>query len=80
MSLFGSNGKGGVIDSIMNIKQHLTIECIYSNIFRRQGKEKAYLFKMLVDRPSSSVDFVKRIQLEGNLENAWLMFDYVKHV
>jgi hypothetical protein len=35
---------------------------------------------MLVDRLGRSVDFIKRIQLEGNLENAWPMFDYVKRI
>jgi hypothetical protein len=35
---------------------------------------------MLVDRPRSGVDLVKYMQLGGDLENAWLMFDHVKCV
>jgi hypothetical protein len=35
---------------------------------------------MLEDGPGSGVDLVKRMQPRGDLENAWLMFDYVKRV
>jgi hypothetical protein len=35
---------------------------------------------MLVDGLGSSVDLVKAMQLEGDLENAWLMFDQIKHI
>jgi hypothetical protein len=45
ISLIGSNGKGGVIDSIMNMKQHSTIEYIYSSIFPRQRKENVHLLR-----------------------------------
>ena len=31
-----------------------------------------YVFKMLEDRPRSSVDLVKRMQLGGDMENVWL--------
>jgi hypothetical protein len=77
---FGSASKGGVFDSIMSMKRYTTIEYIHGNVFLRQGKEKVYVFKMLVDRPGSGLDLVKHMQLGGDLENAWLMFDHVKHV
>jgi hypothetical protein len=35
---------------------------------------------MLEDGPGSHVDLVKRMQLGGDLENTWLMFDHVKRV
>jgi hypothetical protein len=35
---------------------------------------------MLEDRLRSGVDLVKRMQPGRDLENAWLMFDHVKHI
>jgi len=34
----------------------------------------------LLEGPGSGVDLVKRMQLDGDLENVWLMFDHVKCV
>jgi hypothetical protein len=48
--------------------------------FQAKGKDKVYIFKMLVDGSGSGMDVVKRMQPGGDLENAWLMFDHVKHV
>lgn len=64
----------------MAIKSYTTIVYIYGNIFPRQGKDKFYVFKMLVDQPGSGIDLIKRIQLGRDLENAWLIFDHVKRV
>jgi hypothetical protein len=75
-----SGSKGRAYDSIMAIKRYTTIEYIHGNVIPRQGKDKVYVFKMLVDRHRSGVDLVKYMQLGGDLENAWLMFDHVKHV
>ncbi len=47
-------------------------------MFMDQEKDKVYLFKVLVMEPESEVDLVCRMQLGGDLENAWLMFDHVK--
>jgi hypothetical protein len=80
ISLLRSGGKGGAFDSIMAIKSYTIIVYIHGNIFPRQGKDKIYVFKMLVDQPGSGVDLVKHIQPRGDLENAWLMFDHVKRV
>jgi hypothetical protein len=80
ISLSRSGSKGGAYDSIIVLKRYSTIEYIHSDVFSSQGKDKVYFFKMLVDGPGSGVDLVKYMQPEEELENAWLMFDHVKHV
>jgi hypothetical protein len=80
ISLSRSGGKRGAYDSIMAMQRYTTIEYIHGNIFPCQGKDKVYIFKMLVDGPGSDVDLVKRMQPGGDLENAWLIFDHVKRV
>jgi hypothetical protein len=80
ISLSRSGGKGGAYDSIMAMKRYTTIEYIHGNVFPGQGKDKVYVFKMLVDKPGSGVDLVKRMQPGGDLENAWFIFDHVKCV
>jgi hypothetical protein len=64
----------------MAMKRLSTIEYIHGNIFPSQGKDKVYVFKMLIDGFGSGVDIDKRMQPRGDLENAWLMFDHVKRV
>jgi hypothetical protein len=64
----------------MAMKRYTIIEYIHGNVFPRQGKDKVYVFKILVDGPRSGVDLAKRMQPGGDLENAWLMFDHVKRV
>jgi hypothetical protein len=61
ISLFRSSGKGRAYDSIMAMKRYSTIEYIHNNIFSGQGQDKVYIFKMLVDKPESGVDLVKRM-------------------
>ncbi len=55
-------------------------EFTYNRDFLGQGKEKVYIFKMLMEGPKSRVDLVRRMQPRSNLQNAWLMFDHVKYV
>jgi hypothetical protein len=62
------------------MQRYTRIEYIHANVFLYQGKDKVYVFKMLVDGPGSGVDLVKRMQLGGDLKNAWLIFDHVKCV
>jgi hypothetical protein len=38
-----------------------------------------FVFKMSKVRPGSRKHLVKRMQPGGDLEDAWIMFDYVKH-
>jgi hypothetical protein len=62
ISLSRSGGKRGAYDSIMAMQRYTTIEYIHGNVFPGQGKDKVYIFKMLVDGSGSSVDLVKRMQ------------------
>jgi hypothetical protein len=64
----------------MAMQRYTTIEYILGYVFPSQGKDKVYVFKMLVDGPGSGMDLVKRMQPGGDLANAWLMFDHVKWV
>jgi hypothetical protein len=37
--------------------------------------QKVFFFKMLVDGVAKGVNLVKQMQLGGDLENPWIMFD-----
>jgi hypothetical protein len=80
ISLSRSSSKRGAYDSIMAMQRYTRIEYIHANVFLGQGKDKVYVFKILVDGPGSGVDLVKRMQPGGDLKNAWLIFDHVKRV
>jgi hypothetical protein len=49
-------------------------------MFPGQGIDLVYLFKMSTCGPASGVSLVRRMQLGGDLENEWVMFDHVKRV
>lgn len=38
------------------------------------------MFKMLEVGNGSGVDLIKQMQLGGNLQDAWMIFDDIKHV
>jgi hypothetical protein len=59
-----SSGKGGAYDSIVIVKRFSIIEYIHCNVFPGQGKDKVYVFKILVDGLGSGVDLVKHMQPE----------------
>jgi hypothetical protein len=42
--------------------------------------QKVFMFKMSPYGPASGVDLVRHMQLNGDLQNCWLMFDHVNHV
>ncbi len=42
--------------------------------------QKVFIFKMLINGVGSGANLVMRMQLGGDLENAWIMFDHVKYV
>ena len=65
ISSFRSSNHGGIIDNIMTMKRESKFEFIHDNVIPGQGKEKVYIFKMLIEGPRSEVDFVKRMQLAG---------------
>jgi hypothetical protein len=51
-------------------------------MFPGQGSDsdKVFLFKMSEVGPGSGMDLVKRIQLGGDLQDVWIVFDHVKYV
>jgi hypothetical protein len=48
--------------------------------FQTHGLQKVFVFKISEVGPGSRVHLVKRMQPGGHLEDAWIMFDHVKHV
>ena len=80
ISSFRSNNRRGVIDNIMTMKRESKFEFIHDSVFPGQAKEKVYVFKMLTEGPGSGVDLIRRMQVGGDLQNAWMMFDHVKRV
>ena len=53
---------------------------MHENQFPGQCDDKVFIFKMSVDLEGSGVDLVKRMQVGGDLRDAWIMFDNVKQV
>ena len=37
-----------------------------------------FVFKIFIDFLGSGVEFVKKIQVKGDMENSWSMFDHIK--
>jgi hypothetical protein len=72
----------GVMDGIATLRGCSHWAYVQENKFPGQGSDldKVFVFKMSEVGPGSGVDLVKRMQLGGDLENAWIMFDHVKHV
>ena len=68
----------GIMDSLMALKDHSTFNFVHGNRFPRLSKDKVFDFKMFVNLPSSGVKLVKKMQVGGNMENSWIMFDHVK--
>ena len=70
----------GTMDSIMALKDHSGFKYVHDSRFPGQSKDKVFVFKMSVDLPGSGVDLVKRMQVGGDMENSWIMFDHVKRL
>ena len=72
----------GVMDSITRLRGSSNWSFVQENLFPGQGSDndKVFVFKMSEVGPGSGVDLVKRMQVGGDLENAWMMFDHVKRV
>lgn len=68
------------MDSIMVLKDHSEFKYIHDSKFPKQSKDTMFVFKMFVYLPGSDVDFVKQVQVGGNFENPWIMFDHVKRL
>ena len=73
-------GQGGYIDNILKLKKWLTYDYIHDSKFLGQGDELVYLFKISTCSQGSGVSLVRKMQLGGDLENEWVMFDHVKRV
>ena len=70
----------GTMDSIMALKDHSAFKFVHGSRFPGQSKDKVFVFKMSVDLPGSGVELVKRMQVGGDMENSWIMFDHVKRL
>ena len=68
------------MDNIMVLKYHSGFKYVHGSKCPRHSKNKVYIFKMLVDLSESGVDFVKRMQVGGDMANSWIIFDYVKRL
>jgi len=71
-----------VIDSITKLRGSSTWVFVQESKFPSQGTnvEKVFVFKMFEIGPGSGVDLVRLMQVAGDLENLWMMFDHVKQV
>jgi len=71
----------GYIDKILLFKSKSRYNYIQDNCFLRQlSNQKVFFFKMSIDGVPNGVDLVKRMQLGGDLENAWIMLDHFKQI
>lgn len=68
------------MNNTMALKNHTGFKYGYGKRFPRQFKDKAFVFKMLVDLSRSDVDIVKHMQVGRDMENSWIMFNHVKYV
>ena len=64
----------------MALKDHLGFKYVHGSRFMGQSKNKVFIFKILVNFLGSDVYFVKRMQVEGDMENAWILFDHVNRL
>ena len=72
----------GGIDNITKLRGSSTWAFVQESKFPGQGTDtdKVFVFKMSEVGPSSRVDLVKRMQVGGDLQDAWIMFNHVKRV
>jgi hypothetical protein len=80
ISTFSPSANANPIDSNFALKMKSPYAYIQDSVFLGQDKKKVYLFKMSEEGPGSGVDLVRRMQVGGDLQISWLMFDHVKRV
>lgn len=68
------------MEGIIDLKKNPHFKFVHDNRFPGQCDDKVFIFKMSVDLEGSGVDLVKRMQVGGDLQDAWIMFDNVKRV
>lgn len=62
----------------MALKYHLDFKYVHGSRFIWQSENKGIAFKIFINLLGSDVDFVKHMQVGGDMENFWIMFDHVK--
>ena len=74
--------QGGYIDNILKLKKASTYDYIQDNRFPRQRNiiDIIYFFKMFTVEVGSNVNLIHKMQLEGNLQFSWIMFNYMKRM
>ena len=79
---FRCQGRFGGMDSITMLKGYSNWPYVQKNMFPSQGSNsnKVFIFKMSEIGPGIGMNLVRRIQLGGDLEDVWIMFDHVKRV
>ena len=82
VTTFRTMRRFGVMDNITKLRGASNWKFVRQNRFPGQGTDmdKVFVFKMSEVGPDSGVNLVKRMQLGGDLENSWVMFDHVKRV
>ena len=72
----------GIMDGITILRGCSNWPYIQENMLPGQGSnfDKVFVFKMSEVGPSSGLDLVKQMQLGGDLQDAWMMFNHAKHV
>ena len=82
ISTFKAMRRFRVMDSITMLRGSSNWNYVQKNMFPEQGKylDKVFVFKMSEVGPGIGVDLVKRMQVGGDLENAWIIFEHVKRV
>jgi hypothetical protein len=70
------------MDSITKLRDCSKWAYVQENKFPGQGSdfEKVFVDKMSEVGPGSGVHLVNRMQLGDDLQDAWIMFDYIKCV
>jgi hypothetical protein len=72
----------GVMDNNIMLRGCNNWPCVQKNMFPGEGSNsnKVFLFKMSEVGLGNGVDLVKRMQPGDDLQDAWIMFDYVKRI
>lgn len=59
-----------IADSVMAFKDHYAFKVVYGSTFLGQSKENILFFLILVDLLGSDVEFVKCMQIRGDMETS----------
>lgn len=67
-----------MMDSIMALKNHWDIKYVHGSRFLGQSKNKVFVFKLSRDLQRNGMDLMKHMQVGGNMEKLFKIFDHVK--